>query len=342
VKLLVVIAGLTAALAIPAAARGGDQAYLSWALGDQNGRPSVTWTITGSTKWYVGVVQIASQREVDGKGDFLPENLLFYDVLSPEESTGSWVAPRRLGPGTYFGRLKLRYDGPCQTNCQSATSVRSFTIEPPSLKSLTWKATAGIGRVKVTWTKPGHGWFVGMVLVDDDRDFSSPEDAVVWSSPTKRARWTSGLLDRGTYYVRVRARHQTCATCIWTSQARRVTISQSNAEPQLRPVRFEITRREEKTARHWWKATFTVCDKTKGLLTVEIKEETGPAGEGATQTKTTARELPAPGGCRSYAVTKQSAFPFAAGTFVRVSIRVRDALGAWSLRTRKTTWVTPP
>jgi hypothetical protein len=340
VKLLVLIAGLAAALLLPAAARGGEQAFLSWALDDQNGKPTVTWTITGSTKWYVGVIQIATERQVNAKGDFLAQNLVVYEVLDPSESTGFWIADRKLGPGTYYGRLKLRYDGPCKTNCQSNTSIRSFGIDPPPLKSLTWRATPGVGTVKVSWTKPKNGWFVGMVLVDDNRGFGSPEDAVVWPRPPKVTQWTSGLLARDTYHVRIRARHVSCDTCIWTSTAKTVAVTQTNAPPQLRPAKIEITRRNEQTDRHWWKATFKVCDRTPGKLRVQVHEETGPAGGTVAQERTTTRSLLPPGGCRTYTLTKQSAFPHSPGTFVRVAIRVQDALGAWSVRTRKVTWVT--
>jgi hypothetical protein len=340
VKLLIVIAGLAVALTIPAAARGGDQAYLSWTLDDQGARPTVTWTITGSTKWYVGVIQIATERAVNADGDFRPANLVVYEVLDRAESNGYWISAQKLGPGTYYGRLTLRYDGPCQTNCQSLTSVRSFTIDPPPLKSLTWKVTPGIGTVTVTWTKPKNGWFVGMVLVDDDRNFSSPEDAKVWPTPPKGTSWVSGLLPRDTYYVRLRARHGSCETCIWTSPPKTVVVRRSNSPPQLKPVQFEITQRDEKTGRHTWKATFTVCDRTAGKLTIQIVEETGPAGGSVTDQLMTKRSVASPNGCRSYALTKQSAFPFSPGTFVRVSIRARDSLGAWSLRTRKVNWVT--
>jgi hypothetical protein len=338
VKLVVWMAGLAAALAIPASAWAGDQAYISWTLGDQSRRPMVTWEITGSSSWYVGVVQIATGREVDRKGDFLPENLVAYDVLDGRELTGSWVGPVALPPGEYFGRLKLRFDGPCQTNCESPTSVRSFRIDPPAIGSLSWQAKAGVGRLEVSWKQPKGGWYVSLIVVDDNRSFASPEDAIAWPSRSKRTRWTSGTLPRGTYFVRVRVRHATCDTCIWTSDPRKVVIKRSNPSPELRPVRFEITRRAESGNRHWWTATFTVCDRTPGELTVEILEETGPAGGAVSESRRATRELPAPGGCREYAVVRRSSFPFADGSFVRVAIRVHDALGAWSVMTRKVTW----
>jgi hypothetical protein len=340
VRLFVLIVGLAVALLIPAAARGGEQAFLSWAIDDQNGKPTVTWEITGSTKWYVGVIQIATDRQVNAKGDFRAENLVVYDVLDPSESTGTWVWARKLGPGTYFGRLKLRYDGPCKKNCQSTTSIRSFTIDPPPLKSLTWSVSAGVGTVKVSWTKPKNGWFVGMVIVDDNLNFGSPEDASVWSKPPKATRWTSGLLARDTYHVRIRARHSSCDSCIWTSATKTVRVAKTNSPPQLHPARIEITRRDEQTDRHWWNATFKACDQTPGKLRVQAHEATGPAGGSVANERTTTRLLLPPDGCRTYTLTKQSAFPLSPGTFVRVAIRVQDAAGAWSVRTRKVTWVT--
>ena len=340
-KWLVALVGLAAALALPAVARGGDQAYLSWTLGDQQGKPTVTWKISGSTKWYVGVIQIATGRKVTSKGDFVAQNLVVYKVLQPDGQKKTWVASRKLPPGTYFGRLKLRYDGPCSKNCQSVTSIRSFTIAAPALKSLPWRVTAKAGSVKVTWAKPKNGWFVGMVMVDDNRNFGSPEAASVWPKPLKVGRWISGLLPRDTYYVRIRARHTTCKTCTWTSSFKTVEVTQANSAPRLRPARIEITRRNEETKRHWWKATFTVCDQTPGDLRIQVLEETGPAGGSVKKKRVSMPVVAAPDGCRAYSLTKKSAFPLAPGKFVRVAIRVRDSLGAWSARTRKVTWVTP-
>jgi hypothetical protein len=340
VKLLLAIAWLAAALATPAVAWAGDQAYISWTLGDQDGHPTVTWEITGSTKWYVAVIQIASDRRVDGKGDFLPENLVAYEVLAPERSTGFWVGPIALAPGTYFGRLKLRFDGPCSANCQFATSVRSFSIAPPPLRSLRWDAVPGVGRVIVTWTRPRNGWYVSGILVDDDRDFSSPEDAVAWPAATKRTRWSTMLLDRDRYHVRIRVKHSQCESCLWTSPTKVVEVTQTNSPPRLRPARFELVRSDPETLRHTWKATFSVCDRTQGKLGLEIREETGPIGDVATDRRRSMRPLAEPGGCRTYTVTKRSAFPFTPGTFVRVAIRVRDGLGVWSVKVRKVTWAT--
>jgi hypothetical protein len=340
VKHLLWIAWLAAALATPAVAWGGDQAYISWTLGDQDGRPTVTWEITGSSKWYVGVIQIATDRRVDGKGDFLPENLVAYEVLDPGRSTGFWVGPLELAPGTYYGRLKLRFDGPCSANCQFATSVRSFSIAPPPLRSLSWKATAGIGRVVVTWTPPRNGWYVSGVLVDDDRDFSSPEDAVAWPGAPKRTRWASMLLGRDRYHVRLRVKHSRCDSCVWTSPTKVVEVTRTNNPPTLRPARFEVVRQDAEGLRHTWKATFTVCDRTHGELRLQILEQTGPIGDVVADDLKTLRRLGEPDGCRAYTVTRRSAFPFRDGTYVRVTIRVRDGLGVWSVKARKVTWET--
>jgi hypothetical protein len=181
-----------------------------------------------------------------------------------------------------------------------------------------------------------------MVLVDDDPGFGSPEDAIVWPRGPKKERWASSLLPRGTYYVRVRAKHARCETCVWTSSARKVVLRRTNSAPELRPARFAISARDEAAGRHTWAASFEVCDRTTGELRVEIVETTGPAGGEASETRTTLRKLAPPSGCRTYAVTKRSAFPFRAGTFVSVAIRVRDALGVWSLETRKVTWTGEP
>ena len=101
-KLVLLIAWLAAALATPVVAWAGDQAYISWTLGDQDGRPTVTWKITGSTKWYVGTIQIASDRRVAAGGHFLPENVVAYEVLEPDRPPGFWVGPVALQPGTYL------------------------------------------------------------------------------------------------------------------------------------------------------------------------------------------------------------------------------------------------
>ena len=263
-KLLLLIVWLAAALATPAVAWAGDQAYISWTLGDQDGRPTVTWKITGSTKWYVGAIQIASDRRVTASGHFLPENVVAYEVLEPDRAPGFWVGPVALQPGTYYGRLRLRFDGPCSANCQSATSVRSFRIDPPRLRGLRWKARGGVGRVIVSWTKPRNGWYVSMVVVDDNRAFSSPEDAVAWPNAPTRTRWASTLLSRDRYHVRLRVRHARCESCVWTSPAKIVDVKRANSPPTLKPARFELARRDAKTRRHTWKATFIACDQTRG------------------------------------------------------------------------------
>jgi hypothetical protein len=184
----------------------------------------VTWTITGRTKWYVGVVELATRRDLTKAGDFRPQFLVAYEVLKRSESTGRWTGPRELGPGTYYGRLKLRFGGPCKSACESTTSVRRLEIEPPRLASLEWTATRKGRSVLVAWTPPGNAWFVGMVVVDDDADLSSPADAVVWPDEPVESRWRSSRLAAGTYHVRVHARYAGCATCLWTSRARKVTL----------------------------------------------------------------------------------------------------------------------
>jgi hypothetical protein len=340
VKHLFAIAWLAAALATPAVASAGDQAYISWTVGDQKGRPTVTWEISGATKWYVGVIQIARSKRVNSKGDFLPESLVAYEVLSPERPPGFWVGPRRLGPGTYYGRLKLRYDGPCSRNCQFATSVRSFSIAPPPLRALRWRAAAGIGRVTVRWTRPRNGWYVSSVLVDDNRNFSSPADGVAWPAATRRTRWTSILLARDRYYVRLRVKQARCASCVWTAPAKTVDVKQTNSAPRLRPARFEVTHRDPRTRKHTWRVTFTACDRTKGPLDLEIREQMGRIEGRVAFTKTTVRTLAQPDGCRTYTVSKRSFFAFRPGRFVRVTIRVRDSLGTWSFMARKVTWDT--
>jgi hypothetical protein len=340
VKLMLLIAWLAAALATPAVAWAGNQAYISWTLGDQDGRPTVTWKITGSTKWYVGTIQIASDRRVGAGGNFLPENVVAYEVLEPDRAPGFWVGPLALQPGTYYGRLRLRYDGPCSANCQSATSVRSFRIDPPRLRGLRWKARGGVGRVIVSWTKPRNGWYVSMVVVDDNRAFSSPEDAVAWPKAPTRTRWASTLLGRDRYHVRLRLRHARCESCVWTSPAKIVDVKRANSPPTLKPARFELARRDAKTRRHTWKATFIACDQTRGALRLQIREETGRIGGKVRHTETRSRRLGEPDGCRSYTITRRSAFPFRPGNFVRVTIQVRDGLGVWSLKTRKFVWTT--
>lgn len=326
---------------LPALARGGDQAYLSWTIDDEAGKPTVTWTITGSTNWYVGVVQIASRPDVNSKGDFLASNLVAYDVLTPAQSKGTWQTSYALGAGTYYGQLVLRYDGPCQSNCESHSSVRSFAIEPPKLDKLTWMAAVRQGRIAVTWSKPGGGWYVGMVLVDDDEDFSSPEDAGIWPVEPAEASWTSAKLDPDTYYVRVHARYAGCETCIWISAAKKVSLPAGNRPPVLRPATVSIVQRDEAALRHTWRATFAVCDHSPGRLTLQVRQETWTASGGPVRARTSSLRLAAPKGCRAYTVVRRSAWPFRSGTFVRVILRVRDGQGAWSARERTMQWFTP-
>jgi hypothetical protein len=339
VKLFACIAGLAAALLFPAAGQAGDQTYVSWTLGERAGRPTVTWELTGSSKWYVALIQVSRRRAVDQQGDFLPQDVVAYEALGPGGTSGSWTGPK-LPPGRYYGRLELRYDGQCRTNCAFKTSIRSFKVDPPALRGFTWNAKAGIGRVRVEWRPPRNGWYVAAVVVDDERSLESPEDAVAWPRAPKARQWSSRPLPRGTYHVRVRLHHSACDTCVRSTPIETVRLTRTNAAPVLRPATFEITRRDATSERHWWSATFTVCDQTRGRLTVEIREQTGPAEGRATDSRTTNEKLAEPDGCRRYTVAKRSAFPHAEGTFVRVAIRVRDGLGAWSVRTRRVTWVT--
>ena len=223
-KLLVWIAGLAAALVLAPTAGAGGQAYLSWTIGDDAGKPTITWKITGSTKWYVGVIQIATRPTLDDKGNFVPQDVVAYDVLSHGQSSRTWQLRYALQAGTYYGLLTLRYDGPCETGCESRSSVRSFTVRPPSLRGLRWNAVAEAGKVAVTWKKPRNGWHISIVLVDNDREFSSPEDAGTRGSTPAAGAWRSRSLDPGTYYVRLRARYAGCDTCLWTSGTQKVQI----------------------------------------------------------------------------------------------------------------------
>jgi hypothetical protein len=181
---------------------------------------------------------------------------------------------------------------------------------------------------------------VSGVLVDDDRDFSSPEDAVAWPGAPKRTRWASMLLGRDRYHVRLRVKHSRCDSCVWTSPTKVVEVTRTNNPPTLRPARFEVVRQDAEGLRHTWKATFTVCDRTHGELRLQILEQTGPIGDVVADDLKTLRRLGEPDGCRAYTVTRRSAFPFRDGTYVRVTIRVRDGLGVWSVKARKVTWET--
>ena len=224
-KLLVWIAGLAAALLLVPTAGAGGQTYLSWTIGDDAGKPTISWKITGSTPWYVGVIQIATRQAVTDEGDFLPEDVVAYDVLTHGRHKGTWQLSFPVAPGTYYGMLTLRYDGPCETGCESRSSVRSFFVEPPRLAGLAWSALANSSRIAVRWKKPGKGWYVGIVLVDNDRDFSSPEAAGTRSATPAAGRWRSRALEPGTYYVRLRARYTGCDTCLWTSRTKKVQIA---------------------------------------------------------------------------------------------------------------------
>jgi hypothetical protein len=306
----VTLAALVAAFAFPGPGRAGDQATLSWTIDDEAGKPVVTWTITGSTKWYVGVVQIADRPDVDGKGDFPPKSLVGYDVLPPGKATGSWRSPHALDPGTYYGRLTLRYDGACEANCESRSSVRSFSVDPSPLSGLHWKATSASGKVRVSWTGPDGGWYVGVVLVDDDADFSSPEEAGSWPAEREKSSWTSRRLEAGTYFVRLHARFEGCATCLFLSKVRKVTVNAVNPAPRLGRATFTIVRRDEATLHHVWRTRFRVCDRTPGRLTLQIREETWSGTGGAVKARTTKTRLAAPKGCRSYGVERRSAWPF--------------------------------
>lgn len=337
---LTLLAACAAAMFLAAPAGAGGQATLSWTLDDDRGRPSVSWEITGSTNWYVGVIQIASRPDVTSKGAFLAQNVVAYDVLAPDQSKGTWKSGFALSPGTYYGQLVLRYDGPCRKGCESRSSVRSFAVEPPALAVLDWHAAPKAGKVTVVWTKPGGGWYVSMVLVDDDRDFSSPEDAVVWPAERSSGRWTSAALDAGTYYVRVSARYSGCDTCLWASDPATVRVRSTNLPPRFRAAGIEIVQRVA-SLHHTWQATFTVCDSSAGRLAVEVREETWAGSGGPAKSKVSVLHLAAPGGCRTYTVTRPSTWRFAPGRFVRIALRARDAEGAWSRGERSQQWYTP-
>jgi hypothetical protein len=224
VKLLVWIAGLAAALTVAAPAGAGGQSYLSWTLGQNGGKPTVTWQITGSTKWYVADVQIGTRPAVNGRGDLQPRYVIAYAVFGPGQASGTWQLPYRLGPDTYYGLLTLRYDGPCEAGCESHSSVRSFTVAPPRLGGFRWTAEAKRGKVVVRWKEPAGGWYVSVLLVDDARDFASPEDATTRPSEPSAGSWRTGALKDGTYYVRLRARYAGCDSCLW-SATKKVRIS---------------------------------------------------------------------------------------------------------------------
>ena len=226
-KLLVCIAGLAAALLLVPTANAGGQAYLSWTIGDNAGKPTVTWKITGSAKWYVSVIQIATRPALTGGGDFVPQNIVAYDVLTSTRTSGTWQLRFPFDPGTYYGMLTMSYDGQCDTGCESRSSVRSFTVEPPRVHGLVWSARADSSRIAVGWKKPkpDKGWYVAIVLVDNDRDFSSPEAAGTRPPDPAAGTWRSHKLSAGTYYVRIRARYTGCDTCLWTSKTKKVQIA---------------------------------------------------------------------------------------------------------------------
>jgi hypothetical protein len=125
-----------------------------------------------------------------------------------------------------------------------------------------------------------------------------------------------------------------------TSPTKIVDVKRANSPPVLKPARFEVAREDAKTLRHTWRATFTACDQTRGDLRLQIREETGRVGGRVRNSDTRSRRLAEPDGCRTYTVRKRSAFPFRPGTFVRVTLQVRDGLGVWSVRTRKVVWTT--
>jgi hypothetical protein len=216
VKRLVWIAGLAAALVLAGSAGAGGQAYLSWTLGQDGGKPTVTWKITGSTKWYLGVIEIGTRATLNGSGDFPTQNVVAYDVLPSGQSSGTWQLRAALPAGTYYGLLTLRYDGPCDTGCESHSSVRSFTVPPPRLRGLVWTAAVRADTVSVTWKKPRGAWYVGIVLVDDSKSFASPVDADTRPLRPTAGAWKSRKLGPGTYYVRLRLRYGGCDTCLAT------------------------------------------------------------------------------------------------------------------------------
>lgn len=227
-RLSIATAALIAVLLLPAGARaGGDQATLSWTADAADGHALVTWVITGTTTWYVGVIQLATRPDLNGRGDFPPQNLVAYRVLHRVRQQGSWLSPFVLSPGTYYVQLTLRYDGPCETGCESRSSVRSLEIEPPPIGKVSWAAVARSGRVKVSWKPPADGWSFSLVLVDDHHDLSSPEDSASWPFGPPGSSWTSRRLAPDAYWVRLYARYEGCQTCLWTSKLRRVEIRAS-------------------------------------------------------------------------------------------------------------------
>lgn len=341
-KLLMIAAVALAALVAPGAARAGDdQTTLSWKAAAVEGHAQLSWEITGTTKWYVSVIQVATRPELGPKGDFPVSNLVAYEVRTRVKQTGSWLSPFALAPGTYYAMLTLRYDGPCETGCESRSSARSFEVEPPPIGSISWTASPRSGKVQVGWTRPAEGWFVSMALVDDDRDFASPEAAVSWPPGRRKTTWTSRRLGQDTYYVRLYARYEGCDTCVWLSKVRKVEIGATNPGPRLRKASFRIVERDAVALRHTWRVRLDACDTTPGRLVVQIREETWSGGGGAVKAKVTTERLAAPDGCRAYRLTKRSVWPFRSGSYVRVVIRLRDGNGAWSAAQRAAQWYTP-
>ena len=339
-KLLFLIAWLAAALATPAVAWAGDQAYISWTLGDQDGRPTVTWKITGSTKWYVGTIQIASDRRVGAGGNFLPENVVAYEVLEPDRPPGFWVGPLALQPGTYYGRLRLRFDGPCSANCQSATSVRSFRIDPPRLRGLRWKARGGVGRVIVSWTKPAqrlvreHGGGGRQPCLLEPRGCRrlaqrADEDSLGVDAPESRP------LPRA---VARRARQVRVLRLDVAREDRRREAGQQPADAEAGQVRAGTARREDAPAH--------VEGNVHRLRPDSGRAPTAdPRGDRAHRRQCPAdpdaQSAPRRAGWMPLLHDHEAVcLPVPAGEVVRVTIQVRDGLGVWSLKTRKFVWTT--
>ena len=277
-KLAIFIAWLAAALATAAVASASDQAYISWRLGDQDGHPrsrgrsrarrSGTWAPSRSPPTAASRPAATSCRRTWSRTR----------CSSRTRAPGLWVGPQALQPGHVLRSPAT----PLRRSVQRKLPVRHVgTVVQNRPTSAAGASLEGKGRCRP------RDRLVDQAAQRLVREHGCSGRQPCLLEPGGCCRLAQGadedalastLLSRDRYHVRLRVRHARCESCVWTSSAKIVDVKRANSPPTLKPARFELARRDAKTHRHTSKATFVACDRTRGALRLQIREETGRIG----------------------------------------------------------------
>jgi hypothetical protein len=109
------------------------------------GHPKVTFGLQGEPGWYYDEIEIADSPEVASDYHFFAENVVEWEYMSHEPTSGEWLSEYRLSPGTYYVRLFGGKED-CY-ECWFATGHRVLTIpaEPIVLRAVSVDGYRTIG-----------------------------------------------------------------------------------------------------------------------------------------------------------------------------------------------------